>query len=468
MKTKYYIICLLSLLLTTGCSDFLDLAPISEASSANYYKNTSDIASSLSACYGSLQAGEQYGEYLITMMELRSDNVEDINPGAASGIYYIIDHFTATSGSTIIRASWKALYNQIYRCNSLLANIDVVSDAALKRQYEGEARFLRALAYFNIVRLWGAAPLVLKPVSAVEVASYGRTSTVELYKVIEDDLKIAAEYLNATYDNDNLGRATSVAANALLAKVYLTEQKWPDAATLLDNLIKTHASQYGLLDNIADVFSVSNEMNKEILFAVRFSKSVIGEGHGFSEVFRNKTPILKDLLDAYETTNGVTDERKAMIEYKKVDANNSVIAKYFDTFDATTAEVGFDLPLLRWADVLLMCAEAHNEVAYDNSEDNKSIGYLNQVRSRAKASEYTVVQLSSQNLVRKAIQEERRLEFPFELHRWFDLIRTDTAIDAMAKAGIAITKNDYLYPLPKTEVDLVDNLEIFPQNPGYN
>ena len=270
--------------------------------------------------------------------------------------------------------------------------------------------------------------------------------------------------MEPSYGSDDLGRATSVAAEALLGKVYLTEKKWSDAVALLDNLIQTYSSQYGLLDNIAALFNANNEMNKEILCAVRYSKSVIGEGHGYNDYFKDKSVIYSELKASY----GTTDERRDMIEYKKVDANNNVIAKYYDTFDATTAKVGFDLPLLRWADVLLMCAEAHNEVAYDGTEDSKAMSSLNLVRGRAKAVTYTSTELSDQNSFRKAVLEERRLEFPFELHRWFDLIRTDTAIDAMAKVGFTITKDDYLYPLPKTEVDLINNPLTFPQNPGYN
>ena len=117
MKIRYYIVSLFALLSITSCSDFLDLTPISEASSANYYKNTSDINSALTACYGSLQGTYQYGEYFIALMELRSDNVEDINPGGAAGVFYFIDNFTVTSGNNIIRQAWKELYNQIYRCN---------------------------------------------------------------------------------------------------------------------------------------------------------------------------------------------------------------------------------------------------------------------------------------------------------------------------------------------------------------
>ena len=464
MKVKYCIVSLLSLLLTTGCSDFLDLTPISDAASVNYYKNETDINSALSACYGSLQGTYQYGEYFITLMELRSDNVEDMNPGGAAGMFYFIDNFTVTSGNNVIRNSWKELYNQIYRCNNVLANIDVVKNATLKKQYEGEASFLRGLAYFNIVRLWGAAPLILEPIEATEAATYGRSSVADIYQLVEDDLKVAAGKLEVSYDDDNLGRATSIAAEALLGKVYLTEQKWSDAAALLDNLIQTQSSRCGLMDKVADVFSVNKEMNKEILFAVRYSKSVIGEGHGYNDYFKDgKSAIDAGLKNAY----GTTDERKAMIEYKKVDANNDVIAKYYDTFDATTKNAGFDIPLLRWADVLLMCAEAHNEIAYDGSASSKAMSNLNLVRGRAGAGQYTATVLDNQASFRKAVLEERRLEFPFELQRWFDLIRTDEAVEAMAKVGFTITKNDYLYPLPKTEVDFINNPATFPQNPGY-
>lgn len=464
MRLKYYITGALSLLIMTGCSDFLDLTPISNASTANYYKNTSDINSALSGCYASLQGTYQYGEYFIALMELRGDNVEDINPGGAAGMFYFIDNFTATSGNNVVRYAWKELYNQIYRCNNVLANINVVTDANLKAQYEGEARFLRALAYFNILRLWGNAPLILKPIEAAEAKSYKRNSVAELYAAIEDDLNLAGNLLKSSYGSTDLGRVTSVAAKALLGKVYLTEKKWSDAVTLLDNIIKDYSSEYGLQNTVADVFSVDKEMNKEILFAVRYSKSVIGEGHGYNDYFKDKSVIDPHLISSYEPT----DERKAMIDYKKVDANNNVIAKYYDTFDPTTAKVGFDIPLLRWADVLLMCAEAHNEVVYEATNTSKAMECLNLVRTRAKASAYTIADLMDQDHFRKAVLEERRLEFPFELQRWFDLIRTDAAIEAMKEVGFTITRNDYLYPIPQTEVDLIGNSETFPQNLGYN
>lgn len=324
---------------------------------------------------------------------------------------------------------------------------------------------MRALAYFNIVRLWGNAPLILKPIKAQDAVVYNRTSQGDIYVSIEEDLKSAMSKLDDVISDDELGRATSVAATALLGKVYLTERKWDEAANLLDNLIDTHKSKYGLLENVADVFKIENEMNKEILFAVRWSKTIVGEGHEYNDYLKNtKTLMDLNLPNGYEND----DERKKLIEYKVVDENNYVIAKYFDTFDQSTSSVGFDMPLLRWSDVLLMAAEAHNEIKYDGTPDGKAMQYLNEVRERAKASILTLADLPGQYEFRNAVLQERRLEFPFEMHRWFDLIRTDTAIEAMAKVGLTITKNDYLYPLPKTEVDLVNNPEKFPQNPGYN
>lgn len=170
--------------------------------------------------------------------------------------------------------------------------------------------------------------------TAIEAKGYGRSSVADVYRAIEEDLEAASGMLTSAYDDDNLGRATSVAAKALLAKAYLTQQKWSAAATLLDNIVKDYSSKYGLQNTVADVFDVNQEMNKEILFAVRYSKSVLGEGHGYNDYFKDKSVIDSKLLASY----GNADDRKAMIEYKKVDANNNVIAKYYDTFDATTGK----------------------------------------------------------------------------------------------------------------------------------
>lgn len=188
------------------------------------------------------------------------------------------------------------------------------------------------------------------------------------------------------------------------------------------------------------------------------AKSVIGEGHGFNDAFKNGSLLDINLKNAYSSN----DMRRGLLDTRALDKDNTPVIKFYDTFDPTTKNVGYDYPILRYADVLLMYAEALNEISYSVAGDAKK--YLNMVRTRSGADAYTDAELSSQAAFRDAVLQERRLEFPLEMHRWFDLIRTNTAEAAMKKIGITITKNDYLYPIPKTEIDLCPN---FTQNPGY-
>lgn len=216
---------------------------------------------------------------------------------------------------------------------------------------------------------------------------------------------------------------------------------------------------YELLPDVTAVFSQDNKLNNEMIFVIHYSKSVIGEGHGFNDAFKNAAVIDTNLKNAYASS----DKRKGLLDTRNLDKDNTPVVKFYDTFDPTTKNVGYDYPILRYADVLLMYAETLNEISFDNSV--KALKYLNEVRGRSGAETYDENEFSSQSSLREAILLERRLEFPLEMHRWFDLIRTGTAEEAMKKIGITITKNDYLYPIPKTEMDLCPN---FTQNPGYS
>lgn len=463
MKTNIIrISCLLALLGSMiSCSDYMDLTPKSSATTAGFYKNADDIKTALNACYGPLQSGNMYKGNFVTMMEVRSDNVKDNNPGASSGVYYNIDAFTAGADNTIFRSVWSTCYNQVFRINELLDNIEIVTNPALKSQYEGEACFLRALTYFNMVRLWGDIPVILTPISTDDAYSMSRNSIASVYEAIESDLQKALA-LPASYQSDSdMGRATSMAAKALLGKVYLTEKKYSDAARILKEVIQSESASCGLLDNVADVFKVSNKLNKEILFAVHYSKSIAGETASTHDAY-TKFDIDDNLKESYEAT----DERADLLQTVPIDGQY-IVKKYADTKDPTTLAVGFDFPVLRYSDVLLMYAEALNEVGYDSSASSEALTCLNRVRSRAKASEYTSSQLNSQSTFRDAVLNERRLELPLENHRWFDLLRTGTAISSLAKVNQPISEKDLLYPIPENEVLLMDNPEGFPQNPGY-
>lgn len=457
------------LFLFAGCitlfsckKEFLTIVPQSLATDVAFYKNTTDLSNAVTASYASLQG--MYAGDLIALMEVRGDNVEDLNPGGNAGTYYNIDRFLAKADNIVLSATWGTLYNSIARCNTALAHLDVVDNAASKAQFEGELKFLRALHYFNMVRLWGAAPLIQKPVTAEEAKLIGRSSATELYTAIEGDLTQAIALLPVKYANAaDLGRATQGAAKALLGKVYLTEKKYSQAVNVLKDLVPVAGNTYGyaLLPNIADVFSVNNKMNAEVIFAVRYNKTLVNQGHSLS-VYFNQPALDPKLLSAYSST----DTRRDLLNITTIDANNKPVNKYYDTFDASTKTLGNDFIVLRYADVVLMYAEALNEVGYSAA----AFDYLNALRIRAKARAYLPADLTTQESFRTAVLQERRLEFPLELQRWFDLVRTNTAITALAGSGLTpltIQAYQYLYPVPQSEIDIMKNPAIFPQNPGY-
>lgn len=464
---KNILIIVMSVLCLTSCENFLNLEPISQASAVKSYKTAEDIDNAVMACYAKLQVSDLYGGDLITMLETRSDNIEDQNPGGNAGRDYNIDKFTAGADNAVFRDVWKASYNAILRCNTVLQHIDVVKDQTLKEQYEGEARFIRALMYFNIVRLWGDAPLILKTITTEESYKCIRNKTEDIYGAIETDLKTAAGYLPKLYDEKDKGRVTSGAAYALLGKVYLTQKKYKETKELLDWFINVeYKNTYSLVNPVSKVFSVDNKLNQEMIFVVRYSKSIVGEGRSFPTYYKS-AQLLDDNLRKLYATAPVADERRALLESAKVDQDNAPFVKFYDTFDPITEKVGFDQPIIRYADVLLTYVEALNEIEYDPSPRGDAFYYLNLVRTRSKATGYTPAQLPDQDSFRKAVWQERRLEFPLELHRWFDLIRTETAEDALQKVGITITRDDYLYPIPKSEIEII-NSPGFQQNPGYD
>ena len=456
-------------LVTASCKkSFLTLAPQSTATTLSFYKTTADVTEAVTACYQPLQATTMYQQDFIIMMELRSDNIEDDNPGADAGREFNVDRFLAGSDNTVFSDSWNALYNAIARCNDVLANLDVVGDSTLKRQYEGEARFLRALHYFNMVRFWGGVPLILQPVTTQQAKNIGRSSVDSVYGAIETDLTRAAALLPAGYTAVNKGRATAGAALGLLGKVYLTEQKYTQAVTTLKQLIPASTNPYGykLLPNIGDVFNVNNKLNAEILFAVHYDKSILGEGHSFSS-YINGPFFDPNLLNAY----GPTDTRRALCNIDTLDVNTHVMQKYYDTYDPTTKLVGYDFNILRYADILLMYAEALNELGYSSDPNSDNFVYLNMVRNRANATPFTPSTLTDQASFRNAVLQERRLELPMEFSRWFDLIRTNTAAQALQNTGLVkltIQPWQYLYPIPASQIEVMHNASIFPQNPGYN
>lgn len=483
LKNITYIIGAVIILSSCG-KNFIELNPISQTSVAQFYRNSSDINIALMGVYDALQRPGQYGSQW-KLAELRSDNTE---AGGGTPEDTQLDQFQISTTSASIDAAWRDFYVGIARSNTLLNRIAAVDmDAKLKNQYIGEAKFLRALMYFNLVRTFGKVPLVVDEiVSSAEGYSYGRNEVPEVYNQIISDLKDSDEKLPVAYTGNDIGRATKGAAKSLLGKVYLTLGNFPEAATKLKEVIDLNV--YALLPKYADVFLPANAFNKESVFEVSFKAGGIGEGSESVNRFFPRGDIggqlgigqgadanrpTADMLAAYEKQNNIIIDQRY---YASMDtgfrANNgrftrvNFVKKYFSIpflpFDADN-----NWPVLRYADVLLMYAEALNEV--NKAPGAIALANINLVRQRAglvplnNTLDYHAFQL--------AVEKERRVELAFENHRWFDLVRSGKAVavmnDHFRRLNVTTMMQGFhlIFPVPQSQVDV--NPGLIKQNPGY-
>lgn len=437
-----------------GCSDFLDRHSYDKQDSDGYYVNDNALNSAVLACYNGIH-GTLDREFFVT--EVRSDNTRNKNQGPTGSTDLEITHldiFTVESSNALNTAYWQKVYHNIANCNTVLDNIDGASDPALRLQYEAEARFIRAYHYFNLVRLYGPVFIVTERISAETARMAERSPESEVYDLILSDLRFAATELPEAYDEANLGRATQWAAKTLLAKVYLTlygdhkdTARLTDAKTLLEDvrdnggydLVRdpgTEESAY------ANVFSTSNEMNRELIFVSRYLAGGKGIGSPFANYFAPQSSEdaviygsgsgyncpTEDLIDAYNSE--AHDERKNVVLSETWTSKVGVVQyvawakKYFSQvtvrYDAEN-----DWPILRYADVLLMLGEIENEL---NGPTSQAVAYLNETRQRA-----GLEPAAPANRVeyRAALSKERRLEFALENQRFFDLVRTGQIYEVM-------------------------------------
>lgn len=463
MKNYKLILFLSATFLSVACTDsFFDLEPSSNVTTDKVYKTAEDFNVAVMGCYSKLQTQVSF---FTECCEYRSDNLTLSAPTAGTQDRYDIDQFADKASNGILENAWANFSNGVYRCNLVLDRIDAANfDATLKKQYKGEALFIRAFTYFNMYRLWGGIPMTDRVVTVAEALKIGRSSEQQVYDFLVRDLNqiINENMLPASYSNTDMGRVTSGAAMTLLGKVYLTFHKWTEARSVLSQLI----GKYSLMTTPEQVFDVDNKMNDEIIFAVRFNKDVEGEGHGywFSIInLTDDTNQTKSLKECYKDG----DKRKELITYVKVEDKVCVMNKFKDLKSATYNTVGNDQIILRYADVLLMYAEALNEISYSNAQNSEALVALNAVHTRAGLSQIQITELPDKESFRKAIMLERQQEFPYEGHRWFDLVRMGGAKEAMQADGHMIQDYQFLYPIPKTELERINNTELLWQNTGY-
>ncbi|MBC7651614.1 MAG: RagB/SusD family nutrient uptake outer membrane protein, partial [Deinococcales bacterium] len=412
-----------------------------------------------------------------------------------------LDNFSMTSFNPILNIMWAQCYFGILRANLVLERVPNVPQIStgIKNRSLGEGRFLRALYYYHLVRLFGDVPLYTNVITAEESATITRSPRQKVYEQIIADLKLAETLLPNTYTSADKGRASAGAAKGLLASVYLTLGDKVNAAAKSKEVIDNRSVfGYDLWADYADNFKLENENGKESLFEVQYRSgggtfSIYGAGSCINTFYGPRAQNVvresgygfnvptKDFVDQYEKTGAtystIIDKRRNRTIWIPGDTYTSYTQpaqlvgspngfntkKYFIPIDNNTGDDGqwrsaLNVPIMRYAEVLLIYAEAAGPALGKPSADL--------VRGRAGLAALTAGLSDAQWLT--AMYKERRLEMGFEMHRWYDLLRhpdTNYFINTMKAAGKPnVAAKHRFMPIPQSERDKNKNLT---QNDGY-
>ena len=480
MKKIIALLGVFSLLITSCTKEFIEIAPVDTITVDVLYKTDKDFQDAVIGIYGIFQ--DQY-QNMYYFGDIRADDAwDELVKGTAGAV----DNFTLSNDDPLLISTWRNYYKAVTRANTLLEKISTVDAATVtnKDRHIAEAKFLRAMAYFDLVRIFGDVPLVTRTLSIDETYKTPREKVAKVYdEVIIKDLLDAEAKLPAKYTGIDVGRATKGAAKALLGKVYLTRKDFAKAEAKLQEVT---TAGYALLPNWSDLWDYTkNEHHSEYIYDIEYEQSLGGEGSVFTNRFTPKvtsliafygiagsvddqnTPhqVLFDLFEAKDkrkditATRGYTDATGKFIPILISSNNMSAYTRKYITRITTANDSPANWKVIRYADVLLMLAEALNE----NGKTAAALPYLNQIRTRAGITPYATL---TQAEMRDKIALERRMELAFEGHRWFDLVRTGLAFQVMQKYGM----KEYMtvFPIPLAQIQLVNDRTIFPQNPGYN
>ncbi|MGI4735676.1 MAG: RagB/SusD family nutrient uptake outer membrane protein [Janthinobacterium lividum] len=469
---------LLTVGLASSCSKFLDVAPQGQPTGQQFFQTQADATAAVNAPYGKLREWNLVAFNWLAITTLTSDDAEK---GSVAGDAEFLNNFTffrITPTEGAVQGYWDGQYQQINLCNQVIQNVPGVSmDATLKGRYVGEAQFLRALAYFNLVRAYGGVPLLLKVAETSEELNPSRATQAEVYTAIASDLTAAAAVLPTAYGAADVGRATKGAALALLAKVQLYRKDYTASLAASDQVL---ALNYSLAANFYDMFRLRGENNSESIFEVQCttlagncdaSNSQWAEcqmvrpqfGWGFF------TPTA-DLAAAFEAGDqrrlgtilerGTTTPDGDVIDVNASNPRYNMKA-YVPNSAPKTCGYGRDqnIRVLRLGEVLLLNAEAANELG----QTAKALAAVNRVRVRARLA--PLASGLTQEALRQAIWKERRVELALEYgDRFFDLVRQGRAATVLASKGFVANKNE-LMPIPLTQITLSGGK--LTQNPGY-
>jgi starch-binding outer membrane protein, SusD/RagB family len=500
-----------------GCNDYIDLEPQNNLIVQDFYKTEEQFNLAINGCYAGMK-DPLLDEWALT--EIRSDNgiMNELGTSNSGNLELKdLDIFNPNTNHPRVYNYWLNTYKNIRNTNLIFEALNInykESDGTLnfdpanlsvtesyRKKISAEASFARAYHYFNLVRLYGGVFLIHEVVTPQQSPFINRSSVNDIYDLIIADLKNAADNgITANFASiasSDRGKATSWAAKGLLAKVYLTLDRKADAELLLKNIVSS--SGHSLVSTYANVFSVNNELNSEILFAIRYKSGGINLGSPLANLFAPRAGILtlsgngagfNGVTREFFNSFGLTDSRKPINAIVGAGSGNSTrfhSIKHIPVV-ALPDDSEADWPVLRYSDVLLMLAEAQGNIP-------ASLPLINQVHVRAALPALTATNVDTQAKFEKVLADERRWELAQENQRWFDLLRfytTFTTINAegvmdnhfgtapmstiylaynaptptVAQLQANARPDKFLLPIPQQEIDTNTSLTI-PQNPGY-
>ncbi|HEY5507840.1 MAG TPA: RagB/SusD family nutrient uptake outer membrane protein [Paludibacter sp.] len=493
---KYFSIAVVAVLLG-ACSDFLDKAPEDTINTSNFFKTEADAIGAINGAYQPLQWPKLYNMRMWTTDIMAGNSIVGGN-GGTDGIETQDEaNFITSTDNQGVLDMWRGPWPGILRSNIILQKVpDMTISASIKKRVLGEAYFLRAHYYFILVQFFGDVPLVLQPVGPGDDLRPVRTPKADVYKQIVSDLSAAINLLpqREQYSASDLGRASLGSAEGMLAKVELTLGNYQRVVNLCDSI---KGMGYELNTNYADNFNPATENSVESLFEVQYTSgagydfwsnenqsswlsaftgprgsNMVAAGYGWDQP-------TQEFVNAYETG----DLRKDVtvlyegcpkfdgMDYKKSYSTTGYNLRKFLvplSVSSTSDNSPLNFPVLRYADVLLIKAEALNELgktAEAQLAASDANATLNKVRMRAGLANVSGL---DQTALRDKILHERRMELAFEGQRWLDLIRVNDGqygISFLHSIGKSNMSAKYLlFPVPQKERDANPNLS---QNTGY-
>lgn len=490
MENKKYLIAALAGLAfaLSACQDAVtELKPLSTLTEANFYQSSDDMERAVIGVYSSYQS-RMARDW--TLFEMPSDHLH-MSAYRHIGGLEAMNNLDFQPENDIIRNFWQATYNGIFRANAVLKYLDFPDDyaASEKERLEGEAKFMRALFYFDLVRAFGGVPKVTTLLSVDQAKATPRVSEDEIYALIVSDLKDAISKLPSPGEIAR-GRANRGAATALLGKVYVYLEDWQNALIYL-NMVSDYP--YALEADFGSLWTLENENNEEVIFAIKYLENV--NGHLLSSDFIPYFGVEGVSGSGLETADlswslhkkfedGDTRKAATITEYWRAPGSTKdpewrpYVSKYAVPHSGRTSS-GLDLPVLRYADIILLKAET----LYHLNQPEEALTELNKIRTRAfgdTSHNYQLADIVTLDLFIDKLLLERQLELALENQRWFDLVRTGRFIEELSEVEWAYNNTTQTaqvvnlnpqphhryFPIPQHEIDQADP-GVLAQNDGY-